>query len=54
MAEDLKKKPEELENEQLDEVNGGMTIEQQIKKMEQLGEQQEWPGSKDEEFFKYL
>ena len=23
MAEDLKKKPEELENEQLDEVNGG-------------------------------
>ena len=55
MAEDLKKQQEEqLHDEQLDEVNGGMTIEQQIKKLEQLGEQQEWPGSKDEEFFKYL
>ena len=55
MAEEkIKKSEEQLQEEQLDDVNGGMTIEQQIKLLKQLGEQGEWPGPKEEIFFKYL
>ena len=54
MAEEKKKSEEQLQDEQLDDVNGGMTIEQQIKLLKQLGEQEEWPGPKEEIFFKSL